>query len=137
MNLYSEKSMHKAGLPRYQRFKIKKETTYNDKNCILTSFTYRSFNNSIYVKSLFRNNLVNLMKDESLISFLEERNINLIYIPHHHDEIRNRTLKKNEFPKIIIAEQNSLSYYIERCSLLITDFSSISFDWKWTYIFFS
>lgn len=128
MNLYSEKSMHKAGLPRYERFKIKKGTTYKDKNCILTSFTYRSFNNSIYVKSLFRNNLVNLMKDESLISFLEEKNINLIYIPHHHDEIRNRNLKKNEFPKIIIAEQNLLSYYIERCSLLITDFSSISFD---------
>ena len=127
MNLYNEKSMHFAGLPRYELLS-KKQNYSNNETCILFSFTYRSYNNSIYVNSLLRRNLVSLFKDESLLSFLEERNINLIYIPHHFDEIRNRTLKKNEFPKIIIEKQESLSHYIERCSLFITDFSSISFD---------
>ena len=127
MNLYKETSMYFAGLPRYERFSEKKKL-YNDENCILTSFTYRSYNNSLYVQSLFRHNLESFLKDESLISFLEEKKINLIYIPHHHDENRNRILKKNEFPKLIIPSQESLSYYIERCSLFITDFSSISFD---------
>ena len=128
MNLYKEKSMHFAGLPRYERFIRKKKKNYKDDNCILTTFTYRSYNNSIYIKSLLRRNLVNFFKDELFLSFLEKKNINLIYIPHHHDEIRNRTLKKVEFPKIKIENQESLNYYIERCSLLITDFSSISFD---------
>lgn len=128
MKLYNKTSMHIAGLSRYERFSNKKTNHYKEKNCILTSFTYRSYNNSIYIKSLFRNNLVNLFKDASLLSYLEQKNINLIYIPHHHDEIRNRSLKKEEFPKIMIEKQESLSYYIEKCSLFITDFSSISFD---------
>ena len=127
MNLYNKKSMHFAGLPRYEQLsKNKKES--NNEPCILTTFTYRSYNHSIYVNSLFRRNLVSLLKDETLLSFLKKKSINLIYIPHHFDEIRHRTLKKNEFPKIIIEKQESLSYYIEKCSLLITDFSSISFD---------
>lgn len=128
MNLYNKSSMHFAGLPRYERFVDQKEKIYEDKNCILASFTYRSYNNSIYIKSLFRRNIMNLLSNDSFLSFLEKNNINLIYIPHHHDEIRNRTLKKEELPKIIFGKQESLSYYIERCSLFITDFSSISFD---------
>jgi len=127
MNLYNNKSMHFAGLPRYDLFS-KKQKYNNNEKCILISFTYRSYNNSIYVNSLLRRNLESLFKDESLLSFLEEKNINLIYIPHHFDEIRKRIFKKNEFPKIIMEKQESLSYYIERCSLFITDFSSISFD---------
>ena len=127
MNLYNKKSMHFAGLPRYEQLsKNKKES--NNESCILTTFTYRSYNHSIYVNSLFRRNLISLLKDETLLSFLKKKSINLIYISHHFDEIRHRTLKKNEFPKIIIEKQESLSYYIEKCSLLITDFSSISFD---------
>ena len=64
MNLYNKTSMHIAGLSRYERLSYKKENHFDDKNCILTSFTYRSYNNSIYIKSLFRKNLVNLFKDE-------------------------------------------------------------------------
>ena len=111
----------------------------NNETCILATFTYRSYNHSIYVNSLFRRNLVSLLKDETLLSFLKEKNINLIYIPHHFDEIRYRTLKQDEFPKIIIGKQELLSYYIEKCSLLITDFSSISFDFmfqKKTVLFY-
>ena len=127
MNLYNKKSMHFAGLPRYEQLSMNKHES-NNETCILATFTYRSYNHSIYVNSLFRRNLVSLLKDETLLSFLKEKNINLIYIPHHFDEIRYRTLKQDEFPKIIIGKQELLSYYIEKCSLLITDFSSISFD---------
>ena len=128
MKLYNEKSMHIAGLPRYENLFEQTKLFHKNENCILATFTYRSYNNSIYIKSLLRKNLVSLFKDETLLSFLEKKNINLIYIPHHYDEIKNRTLKTNEFPKLIITNQKSLNYYIKKCSLLITDFSSISFD---------
>ena len=51
LNLYKEKSMHFAGLARYDRFKYLK-SNHSEKKCILLSFTYRSYNNSIYEKSL-------------------------------------------------------------------------------------
>ena len=55
LNLYDEKSMHKGGLARYDRLNnIKKNSS--EKECILISFTYRAFNNSVYEKSLFKKN---------------------------------------------------------------------------------
>jgi hypothetical protein len=39
-----------------------------------------------------------------------------------------RQINKIIFPHLKFYEQKYLAYYIEKCSLLITDFSSISFD---------
>ena len=50
-NLYNEKSMHKGGLARYDRF-ISTKKNLAEGQCILISFTYRSFKKSIYNKSL-------------------------------------------------------------------------------------
>ena len=55
LNLYDEKSMHKAGLARYDRLNNFQKNV-SEKNCILMSFTYRGFNNSIYRNSLFKKN---------------------------------------------------------------------------------
>jgi len=127
LNLYDDISMHKAGLARYDRLNyIKKNTSEND--CILVSFTYRSFKKSIYNKSLFKKNIINLFRDKSLNSFLKAKNIDFIFIQHHNDIKRGRKININDFPQIKFKEQKYLSYYIEQCSLLITDFSSISFD---------
>ena len=124
---YSDNYMYKAGLPRYDRFNsIKKKNM--EKQCILISFTYRSYSNQIYKKSLFKKNLEKLLKNKLLIGLLQQKNINLIYIPHHYDVVRNRVLNQKKFPDIIYSRQDRLGHYIEQCSLFITDFSSISID---------
>lgn len=124
---YYEKYLHKAGLSKFDRFKnIKKNESEND--CILLSFTYRKYNNEIYKKSLLKKNLESLLNNESLISLLKSKNIDLIYIPHHHDLLRNRTLDENKFNCAKIKNNTYLTHYIEQCSLFLTDFSSVSFD---------
>ena len=68
------------------------------------------------------------MEDNTLISFLKNKNIDLIYIQHHHDIKRNRSFEFYNFTYAEYKRQADLSHYIEQCSLLVTDFSSISFD---------
>ena len=126
-NLYKEKSMHIGGLARYDRFQnIHINST--EKKCLLISFTYRSYNKSIYDKSLFKTNINKLLEDRSLLSFLEKKGIDLIYIQHHNDVIRKRNLNIKNLSYIKLKPQKYLAHYIEQCSLFITDFSSISFD---------
>ena len=127
LNLYKEKSMHIGGLARFDRLQnIRKNIS--EKQCILISFTYRSYKKSIYDKSLFKLNINKLLHDEALLSLLEKKNIDLIYIQHHHDALRKRHLKIDKFSYVKFKTQKNLAHYIEQCSLFVTDFSSISFD---------
>ena len=127
MNNYNDSYMHKAGLPRYDRFNSIKYNN-SEKKCILITFTYRKYDNNIYNNSLLKKNLENLLSDNSLINFLKKRNVDLIYIQHHFDFLRNRPFNPNNFPYIKYRNQTFLSHYIEHCSLLVTDFSTVSFD---------
>ena len=127
LKLYDKNSMHKGGLARYDRLNYVKKNM-SEKECILVSFTYRSFKKYIYDKSLFKKKTYKLLKDESLNSFLENKNIDLVFIQHHYDVKRGRTINLNVPKKIKFMKQKYLSHYIEQCSLFITDFSSISFD---------
>ena len=124
---FLDKEIFKAGLPRYDRFQsIKKNKA--EKDCILIFFTYRSYNQSYYDKSLMKKNVKTLLEDNILTSFLKNKNIDLIYIQHHYDILRNRTFEFNNFTYAKYKKQSFLKHYIEKCSLLVTDFSSISFD---------
>jgi len=127
MNLYEDSSLHIAGLPRYDRFEYTKKNE-SERDCILISFTYRKYDNSVYQKSLYKKNVEKLLSNKEFISFLKNRNIDLIYSQHHHDVIRNRPFKRDNFSYVKYCEQNNLAHYIEQCSLYVTDFSTVSFD---------
>ena len=123
---YSDKYIYQAGLARYDKYKdMKIDDKEND--CILISFTYRTFNNSYYEKSLYKENIYKLLNDDSLISFLKIHNIDLIYIPHHNELFLKKTYNQSNYLYAKLLDQIDLTKYINRCSLLITDFSSISF----------
>jgi len=124
---HSKNYIYKAGLPKYDRFKnIKKNKSEND--CILISFTYRKYNNKIYEKSLLKKNLQSLLNNSKLIKILKKKNIDLIYIPHHYDLKRNRNFEQKKFSYAKFKKNIHLTHYIEQCSLFVTDFSSVSFD---------
>lgn len=124
---FSYASIYKAGLSRYDRFKYIKKNE-SEKDCILVSFTYRSYNYSMYKKSLLKKNIESFLNNKELISYLQNKNIDLLYIPHHYDLKRNRTFDQNKFIYAQIRSQSQLSHLIEQCSLIVTDFSSICFD---------
>ena len=124
---YKDEYMHKAGLPRYDRFNSIKRNK-SEKKCILVSFTYRKYSNIIYNNSLYKKNLEKLLNNISLMSFLKRKKIDLIYIQHHYDFFRKRPFNPNDFKYVKYRNQSYLSHYIEQCSLFITDFSTISFD---------
>ena len=124
---YTDNYIHKAGIARYDRFKTFKKNN-SEKECILITFTYRAYNNTFYLKSLYKKNIEKLLSDKQLISFLNAKNIDLIYISHHKDLLMHRNLNLTNFKYIKYMKQNKLAHYIEQCSLLVTDFSSIAFD---------
>ena len=68
--------MHKAGLPRYDRFNLIQRNKSENK-CILISFTYRKYSNEIYNKSLYKKNLEILLffsiKDFRDFCFLKKK----------------------------------------------------------------
>ena len=124
---YNPELIYNASLARYERFQyIKKNTT--EKKCILVSFTYRSYDKLIFENSKYKKNLEKLLNNNDLIAFLRYRNIELIYIPHHKEVELGKKYNQNSFKYCKLSNQSSLEHYIEQCSLLITDFSSISFD---------
>ena len=123
---YSNKYIYKAGLPRYDLYKkIKKDDS--EKNCILVSFTYRTFNSSYFEKSLYKQNIIRLLNNNLLIKFLKNKKVDLIYIPHHNELFLHKNYNQINFKYAKIKGQESLTKYIKKCSLLITDSSSISF----------
>ena len=123
---YSPSYIYKAGIARYDIYKTLK-IKKSERDCILVTFTHRKYNNSVFENSKYKKNLETFLNNESLIDFLKKRNINLIYIPHHIELAWNKSYGQNNKSYAKIKGQNKLTKYIKKCSLLVTDFSSICF----------
>ena len=124
---YKKDQIFNAGLARWERFNYKKKKK-SEKSCILMSFTRREYSNDIFQKSLYKKNLEKFFNNTNFIEYIKRSNIELIYIPHHRELFLQKNYTQNMFKSAILGKQNKLEYYIEQCSLLITDFSSICFD---------
>ena len=124
---YKPNHIYNASLSRYERFKYIKKNNSESK-CILVSFTYRSYNKYIFEKSEYKKNLDKFLGNKKLIKFLLRKNIELIYIPHHREVELGKQYLTNTYKYSKILNQSNLEHCIERCSLFITDFSSLSFD---------
>lgn len=129
---YSDKYIYQAGIARYDKYET---MIINDKekDCILLTFTYRSYNSSYYEKSLYKRNIIKLLNDDTLINFLEDKNIDLIYIPHHNELYLKKRYNQSNFSYAKIIGQIKLTKYIKKCSLLITDISSVSFAFMYQF----
>ena len=123
---YSNNYIFKAGLARYDMYN-KPKRNRKRKKCILAFFTYRKYNNNIFKNSSYKTNIFNLLNDKQLIQYLKKNKISLIFAQHHVDKKKHKIyrMKFLKFAKIV--SHMKLTNYISKCSLLITDFSSISF----------
>ena len=124
---YKPEQIYNASLSRYERFKQKKVKLF-EKKCILVSFTYRRYNKYIFEKSKYKANLDKLLNNQELITFLIKKKVELIYIPHHREVDLGKNYYQKNYKYCKILNQSNLEYYIDHCSLFVTDFSSLSFD---------
>lgn len=128
-----------TGLPRYDTL-LEKQKKYKPENKIMLSLTWRAslastidkktgqrLYNEDFKKTNYFKFLNNLMTDQRLHKILKEKNYKIRFIPHPNVLCQLEDFPKNEFIEI---EEKSINYQKEFCSnkLLITDYSSVSFD---------
>ena len=121
-----------TGLIRYDKLE-KKE--HNAKN-IFIMFTWRKYlNNQNYYASFYHEKICLLLKNKSFINFIQENNIQLTFALHPCiDRIKNllenlQALFKSENINFIYTRE--ISKYIGKSDLLITDYSSVFFDFAY------
>ncbi len=114
----------KAGLPRWDLLSNAKPKEHS----ILIMFTWRRHNLLSFEESLYKKNLSKFLNNKDLQKYLKDNNVKLYFAPHHalkHNQGINFDINNEN---IEIVNTNQISQYIKKCSCLVTDFSSVSFD---------
>ena len=137
---WNDEDIIKINLPRWDKYRIdkKKISFVKDKNIngnsIFIMFTWRDVYKNAKISSFYINNIANLLKNKLLNSELKKKKINLYFTLHRYifDKYKEKykiILKKNEFIKYI--NQNEISKFLGRSDLIVSDFSSIIFDFMY------
>ena len=115
-----------CGLPRWDLLSEKEQV--NEKS-ILMMFTWRNINILQFENSEYKRNLSKLLQNSELHDLLRKNNIKL-YFANHHAFAANKgiffTIENSE--NLTVIDNSEISKYIKKCSCLITDFSSVAFD---------
>lgn len=118
-----------AGFPRWDKL-ASAPTSVPAQKVVFIMFTWRDvFEKPNYNirESIYFNSITSLIKS-SMLDELRDRGIKFVFAPHHHlFDIAPEIL--NEWP-IEFCEQKDISYWVQNASCLITDFSSITWDFR-------
>ena len=124
---WAENNIIKIGLPRWDAL-----VNYNNKNhfknnqSIFIMFTWRKFKKNKKMSQIYFKNINKLLNNNNLNELIIKNNIT-IYFSIHHEMIKyKKKFILNKFVKYI--NQETIFECLKKSSLLITDFSSIIFD---------
>lgn len=125
---YSESVVHLLGLPRFDNLDNK-----NLKNQILIMPTWRRFmededENQIKDSKYFKG-MNSLLNNDKLIEFLKDNNYEIVFRPHQNLKEYSHLFSMNEY--VICDFESSYQTLLNESKLLITDYSSISFDFAY------
>ena len=136
---WKDEDIIKINLPRWDKYKIDEEKifssyngTYKIKdNSIFMMFTWREMKRNEKISSLYINNIIKLLKNNELNIALKNKKIKLYFSLHRYMNQQYKKkidvlLNNNKFIKYI--NQNSISKCLNKSNLIISDFSSIIFD---------
>lgn len=108
------------------------------KNQILIMPTWRkNISKTIYEindfkKTEYYNRYFSLINNKNFTNFLEDNNINCIFYLHHEMQKYKSAFKSNSKNIIVTSENNySVSKLLRESSLLVTDYSSVFFDFSY------
>ena len=124
----------KLNLPKWDNYNERNNSStdfskniINYNNSILIMFTWRDIIKNRKISPDYFKNIINLIQHQKLKEELKNNNITLYFTLHHKIYENNKHIFMNiKYIKFI--DQKSISDYIKKSNLLITDFSSIIFD---------
>ena len=124
---FKDEQFVKAGLPRWDYLS---QNSKPKTKSILVMLTYRHFVNGdvespmeTFEQSVYKKNTESLLNNKELNQFLKKHNVTLYYVPHHYT-----FWAQINSPNIKPISTQEISKYIKESSMLITDFSSVCFD---------
>ena len=131
-NGWKDNNLIKICLPKWDKFDQIKEKKSKKKNkSIFFFFTWRMWNKDIHeeekLKSYYFKNILELINNKLLIKSLKKNRITLKFCLHHMLEIYKNMLDFGN-TQIEIISQNDIFKCIANSNLLITDFSSVIFE---------
>ena len=123
---WKDEQFIKSGLPRFDF--LKKSSDKNDEKSIFIMFTWRKTNPNIFQQSLYFNKINSLISNKDFIDFLKAKNVKIYFAPHHAlNEVGKINLTITN-PYVHNIKTTDISKYIKKSSLLLTDLSSVAFD---------
>ncbi len=122
---WEKEKLIKVGLPRWDLLRDNKPTA---EKSILLMLTWRRLNAQTFEESLYKKNLLSLINNQELTQYLVQHNIKLYFAPHHALATNSKIDFRIENKNIKVADSEEISQYIKKCSCLVTDFSSVAFD---------
>ena len=132
---WKDKDIISMNLPRWDKYNIIYSNSSSgiyeiyENKYILLLFTWREINKHKQISNFYFKNIDNLINNNLLIKVLQKKNITLYYTFHHKINNYNfYNLSKKEKNLIKPIKEKNISNYLNKASLVITDFSSIIFD---------
>ena len=137
---WKDENIIKINLPRWDKYNKNKysfERQGIKENSIYIMFTWRQIKKNQTISKYYLKNIIKLISDNRLIHNLNEKNVTLYFTLHHKFRKYINFFKRNTFFEYIV--ENKISECLTKSQLVITDFSSIIFDFicrKKPYIIF-
>ena len=128
---WKKKNIIKIGLPKWDLFYnysliMKKKI---EEKCIFMMFTWRNLRIGKNISSHYFNNIFKLLNSFRLRKILNQNNIKL-YISLHHNLLNKQNLIKGK-TKAKYVNQEDIVTCLMKCNLVISDFSSVIFDFMY------
>lgn len=121
----------KVGLPRWD---LLHNLPTPEEKSILLMMTWRHLNAVTFETSLYKKNLFKLLSNVKLKQHLKKSNIKVYFAPHHAlSGLMDVEFDLSKEKMIEVVDASKVSQYIRQCSCLITDFSSVAFDFMFQY----
>jgi hypothetical protein len=122
---WKEENIIKVCLPKWDKYdKIKSKEI---EKSIFIFFTWRQLKKDKNISFEYINNIIKLINSDILNKKIIEKNISLYYCLHHQFSQYKNMIKINQI-KLNYITNDQISETLMKSSLLITDFSSVIFD---------
>lgn len=128
---YTEQNTILTGLPRFDNIIMDRKTSKLTKNHILIMPTWRKgldqYTDEQFKNTCFFKTYNQLLQNEMLVNFVTENNIKISFYLHRNFQ-KFSHLFCDKYVKVLYEGQYSVSSLLKDNDLLITDYSSVGFD---------
>ena len=128
---WKRKNIIKLGLPKWDLFynySLKMRTKLKEK-CIFMMFTWRKLREGKKISSYYFKNIFRILNNFMINKLLIAYNVSL-YISLHHNLLKDQNLIKGK-TKAKYINQEEIVNCLMKCNLVISDFSSVIFDFMY------